>query len=148
MQTYKVTVDNDKNRYWYNDKDQYHRLDGPAIEYANGYKAWYVEDKIHRLDGPARVWANGSKAWYVEDKIHRLDGPAIEDADGTKAWYVEDKLHRLDGPAVEYADGTKSWYVKGKLMSEEKFNEYIEPKPTCEGKVVEVDGIKYKLTAI
>lgn len=125
MQTYKVTVDNDKNRYWYNDKDQYHRLDGPAIEYANGYKAW-----------------------YVEDKIHRLDGPAIEDADGTKAWYVEDKLHRLDGPAVEYADGTKSWYVKGKLMSEEEFNAYIKPKPTCEGKVVEVDGIKYKLTAI
>jgi len=30
-------------------------------------------------------------------------------------------------------------------MTEKKFNEYIKPKPSCEGKVVEVDGIKYKL---
>lgn len=120
MQTYKVTVDDYKTTRWYNDKDQPHRLDGPAIEGVDGYKAWYVEGKCHRLDGPARVWASGSKEWFVNGK-----------------------LHRLDGPAVKWSNGYKAWYVEGKHMTEEKFNEYMNP--TCEGKVVEVDGIKYKL---
>ena len=122
MQTYKVTVDCNKNIHWYNDKDEYHRLDGPAFERADGYKEW-----------------------YVDGKRHRLDGPAIEKADGDKSWWVDGKRHRLDGPAFEWANGNKSWYVEGKNMTEEEFNEYIKPKPTCEGKIVEVDGIKYKL---
>ena len=123
MQTYKVTVDEDKNIRWYNDKDQLHRLDGPAVENANGDKEWYVEGKLHRLDGPAVEWTDGFKAWYVEDKLHRLDGPAYESANGYKAWLVE-----------------------GKELTEEEFNEYI--KPTCEGKIIEVDGKKYKLVSI
>lgn len=122
MQTYKVTVDEYKTICWYNEKDQLHRLDGPAIEYADG-----------------------TKKWLVEGKLHRLDGPAIEYADGTKSWYVNDKFHRLDGPAIEHADGYKGWYVEGKQMSKEEFKEYIKPKPTCEGKIVEVDGVKYRL---
>lgn len=122
MQTYKVTIDEDKTIRWYNDKDQFHRLDGPAVE-----------------------CADGTKGWWVEGKLHRLDGPAIEWASGTKSWYVNGKRHRLDGPAIECANGYKEWYVNGKEMTEKEFNEYIKPKPSCEGKVVEVDGIKYKL---
>jgi hypothetical protein len=123
MQTYKVTVDDKKTVRWYNDKGKLHRLDGPAVE-----------------------WASGYKEWYVEGKLHRLDSPAIEYADGDKEWWVEGKRHRLDGPAIEYADGYKEWYVEGKLMTEKEFDKYINPKPTCEGKVVEIDGVKYKLT--
>jgi hypothetical protein len=145
MQTYKVTVDYDKNICWYNDKENRHRLDGPAVEYADGHKEWWVNGKLHRLDGPAVECTDGSKSWYVDGKLHRLDGPAIEYADGDKEWYVDDKLHRLDGPALECAKGHKAWYVNGKKMTEKEFNEYIKPKPSCEGKVVEVDGIKYKL---
>jgi hypothetical protein len=148
MQTYKVTVDELKTIRWYNDKDQLHRLDGPAFERADGSKLWYVDGKLHRLDGPAIEYANGDKTWYVDGKQHRLDGPAVEYADGYKAWYIDGKLHRLDGPAVEWSDGYKAWYVDGKLMTEKEFNEYIKPKPSCEGKVVKVDGKKYKLTAI
>ena len=125
METYKVTVDEDKTIHWYNDKDEYHRLDGPAIEYADGYKAW-----------------------LVEGKYHRLDGPAVEEADGDKEWWVNGKLHRLDGPAIEYANGHKAWYVDDKLMTEKEFNEYTKPKPSCEGKVVEVDGVKYRLVKV
>ena len=101
MQTYKVTVDEFKTIRWYNDKDQPHRLDGPAREWVNGHKSW---------------WVNG-------------------------------KRHRLDGPALECADGIKEWWVEGKHMTKEEFDEYMnpKPKPTCEGKIVEVDGIKYKL---
>ena len=38
---------------------QYHRTDGPAIEYANGYKWWYIKGQLHRTDGPAIEWADG-----------------------------------------------------------------------------------------
>jgi hypothetical protein len=120
MQTYNVTVDEDKNIRWYNDKGQLHRLDGPAVEYADG-----------------------DKAWYVNDKLHRLEGPAVECADGYKSWWVKGKRHRLDGPAIEYVGGRKEWWIDDKELTEKEFNAYI--KPTCEGKIVEVDGIKYKL---
>ena len=148
MQTYKVTIDEDKTIRWRNDKDQLHRLDEPAIEYADGSKSWYVDGKLHRLDGPAFERADGSKSWWVDGKRHRLDGPAIEWVNGTKEWYVDGKRHRLDGPAVEWSDGYKAWWVDDKKMTKEEFNAYIKPKPTCEGKVVEVDGVKYRLVKV
>lgn len=64
---------------------------------------------------------------------------------GTKFWFLNDKLHREDGPAVEYADGSKSWHLKGKELTEAEFNARTKQKPSCEGKVVEVDGVKYRL---
>ena len=99
-----------------------HRLDGPAVEWSEGRKEWYVNGKRHCLDGPAIEWLDGSNLWYVNNKLHRLDGPAIIGADGSKRWYVNDKLHRLDGPAIEYANGSKYWFVDDKEYSEEDFN--------------------------
>jgi hypothetical protein len=122
MKTYKVTVDKYKTICWYNSKDQYHREDGPAIE-----------------------WADGSKTWYINDKLHREDGPASEWANGTKYWYINDKRHREDGPAIEYANGTKYWYINGKELTEAEFNAHIK---SCNGKVVEIDGKKYKLQEV
>lgn len=46
----------------------YHREDGPATEWANGYKAWWINDKRHREDGPAIEFANGDKHWYFNGK--------------------------------------------------------------------------------
>ena len=48
-------------KVWYNDRGQFHRVDGPAIEYANGTKSWYLNGKLHREDGPAIEWADGDK---------------------------------------------------------------------------------------
>ena len=45
--------------------------------------------KYHRLNGPAIEWADGDKASYVNGKLHRLNGPAIEYANGTKLWCLE-----------------------------------------------------------
>ena len=50
-----------------------------------------LERKLHREDGPAREWANGDKVWYLNGKLHREDGPAREYADGTKSWYLNGK---------------------------------------------------------
>jgi hypothetical protein len=113
--------------------------------YANGTKFWYLNDKLHREDGPTCEYANGDKAWYRDDKRHREDGPAVEFADGRKFWYHDDKLHRTDGPAIEFANGRKSWYLNGKKLTKVEFNKRV--KKTCEGKLVEVDGVKYKLVA-
>ena len=46
------------------------------------------EGKLHRENGPAVEWANGTKAWYVNDELHREDGPAIEWASGAKEWWI------------------------------------------------------------
>ena len=55
-------------KIWQNDKGEYHRLDGPALEWIDGEKHWYLNGERHRIDGPAIEYANGSKAWYVNNK--------------------------------------------------------------------------------
>ena len=46
-----------------------HRRDGPAIEYANGYKEWRVNNILHRLNGPAVEGEEGYKLWYVDGVV-------------------------------------------------------------------------------
>ena len=64
----KPVIDQDGNKFWYNEQGQRHRLDGPAVIFADGNKAWWSHGKLHREDGPANEWANGSKEWYLNDK--------------------------------------------------------------------------------
>ena len=84
--------------------------------------------------------------WFLNAELHREDGPAVERADGTKWWYLNDDLHREDGPAIEYASGSKAWYLNDEELTEAQFNARPKPTASCEGKVVEIDGVKYKLT--
>ena len=112
-----MTVDAEGNKFWRLPDDKLHRVDGPAIEWANGAKEWWVNGKLHRVGGPAVEWANGDKWWHVNGKRHRVDGPAIEYANGDKWWYVNGELHREDGPAVEYANGDKEWWVNDILYN-------------------------------
>ena len=92
-----------------------------------------------------RVHANGDKEWYLDGKLSREDGPAIECANGTKCWYLDGKLNREDGPAFEYANGDKEWWINGIKMSEQEFN--LKTK-SCAGKIVEIDGKKYRLIEV
>ena len=121
MKEYKVEVSEYSTR-WYNSKDQLHREDGPAAE-----------------------CSNGDKYYYINDKLHREDGPAIEYADGSKHYYINDKRHREDGPAIEWSNGDKYYYINGKNLPEEKFN---NRNKSCENKIVEIEGIKYKLSKV
>jgi hypothetical protein len=59
-----------------------------------GVRLWRVDGKCHRIDGPAIEWADGSKEWWVDGKRHHADGPAVEEADGRKEWWLNGKLHR------------------------------------------------------
>ena len=116
------------------------------VKVYNTYAEWYnLEGKLHREDGPAVEYADGDKIWYINDQLHREDGPAREYADGTKYWHLNGELHREDGPAVEYAIGYKAWYLNGKNLTELEFNQRTR---SCSGKIVEIDGKKYKLISV
>ena len=122
MKTYTVTVDDD------------------------GTKRWYLNNKFHREDGPAVEYADGTKYWFLDDNLHRTDGPAVEYVNGNKLWYLDGKLHRTDGHAVEYADGTKEWYLNDVQYTEAEWRKKTQKvKSPCVGKIVEIDGVKYKL---
>jgi hypothetical protein len=71
--------------------------------------------RLHRTDGPALEYADGHKEWWVNDKRHRTDGPAVEGI-YYNSWFVNGKLHRLDGPAVEYANGNKEFWLFGQRI--------------------------------
>ena len=84
---------------------------------------WFnLNGKRHREDGPAIEWANGDKSWWINGQRHREDGPAIEWANGDKEWCINDQLHREDGPAIECHNGDKWWYINGKELTEQEFN--------------------------
>jgi hypothetical protein len=61
-----------------------------------GIKRWWLNGEYHRADGPAVEWPFGSKEWWLNDERHRIDGPAIEDIDGDKEWYLNHKRYDFD----------------------------------------------------
>lgn len=67
MVEYKVQVFEDRTA-WYNLDGQFHREDGPALEYKDGYKAWFKNGNRHRLDGPAVEHPDGTNYWCIEDQ--------------------------------------------------------------------------------
>ena len=143
---YTVKVDDGGSKFWYLN-GELHREDGPAIEWYHGFKEWWLNNKRHREDGPAVEDSDGYKFWYLNGELHREDGPAGEWSNGNKYWYLNGNLHREDGPAIEYADGEKSWWLKGENVTEEE-HKRLTSKATCEGKVVEIDGVKYELKEV
>ena len=92
-------------------------MSNPKID-TFGNKHWYNKNyRLHREDGPAIEYADGTKAWYLNGKMHREDGPAFED-DSYKAWYLNGNRHRIDGPAIEYLNNfTKDYFINGKQYS-------------------------------
>ena len=106
-------------------------------------------NQLHREDGPAIEKINGTKLWFINGQRHREDGPAVEYSNGTKYWYKNGQLHREDGPAIEYANGDKYWYLNGKEYTEQEYKKEMKKRlDNCNGKIIEVDGKKYKLTEI
>ena len=55
----------------------------------NGTKTWFK-------NGPAIEWANGDKAWLQHGLLHRDDGPAIVHSGDKKEWWLNDKKYSKD----------------------------------------------------
>ena len=66
MKTYQVTIYPDRTEWKFD--GEYHREDGPAVEYADGSRVWFINGKLHREDGPAVEYVRGSKYWYINGK--------------------------------------------------------------------------------
>ncbi len=65
----KLKINNSLEGIFYFDKEtiMLHREDGPAAEYSNGDKAWYIHGKRHRVDGPAQIFGDGKLKWWLND---------------------------------------------------------------------------------
>jgi hypothetical protein len=66
------------DKFWKNKDGELHRTNGPAIEYANGGRSWYINGKRHRLDGQAIDRADGRREWYVNDKYYSKDSLMVQ----------------------------------------------------------------------
>lgn len=90
----------------------------------DGDRYWWLNGEWHREDGPAVEFANGSKQWYLNGYLHRKDGPAIESISGTKEWFLNGKRHREDGPAFDDGEEDKEWYLFGEEVQPEDVVDY------------------------
>ena len=61
-----------KGRLEYRYKGKLHREDGPAVEYSDGSKAWYLNGKCHREDGPAIEWTDVERLWYKDGHLSTI----------------------------------------------------------------------------
>jgi starvation-inducible outer membrane lipoprotein len=62
----------------------------------DGDTVWRLDGNYHREDGPAIEWQDGRTDWWLHGKRHRTDGPAIEFADGVKFWHLNDEFLSFD----------------------------------------------------
>ena len=62
-----IKIDKDGNKFYFKDKQMtiLHREDGPAVEYSDGHKEWYINGERHREDGPAVEYTDGGKGWRI-----------------------------------------------------------------------------------
>jgi hypothetical protein len=65
----KMEVDQRGNKFW--------RVPYPYLVY-------------HRTGGPAIEWVDGDKWWFLNGEHHRTDGPAVECMDGSTQWWLHD----------------------------------------------------------
>ena len=63
-------TDDRGNKFWYNDKGEFHREgDLPAVEFSNGTKYWVLNGCLHRENGPAVEHADGRCEWWVDGEL-------------------------------------------------------------------------------
>lgn len=99
----------DEGKFYYKDKEYkiFHREDGPAIEWINGDKAWYINGNLHRDEGPAVEFVQGDMSWFKNGKLHREDGPAYisRNPDNNlimrQEYYLDDKEYSYKDYIVE-----------------------------------------------
>jgi hypothetical protein len=74
-----------------------YKITEDGVEYTvietKNFKHWILNDKFHRENGPASEWTDGYIAWYKHGIIHREDGPAIIYSTGLKHYYLNGVLY-------------------------------------------------------
>jgi len=119
--------------------------------WSDGSSTYWLQNKMpSRRGGPAVECADGRKEYWLNGKRHNLNGPAKSTVERDD-YYVDGQLHREDGPAVEYHSEKLAHYneywLRGTYLTKEKFDLAIAAEYR-DGKVIELDGKKYKLTEV
>jgi hypothetical protein len=74
----------------------------------------YLNDEglRHRIDGPAVIYADGREQYWVDGKLHRIGAPAI--IEHHCVVYCKNGLqHREDGPSLIFNDGYEEFWIDG-----------------------------------
>jgi hypothetical protein len=106
---------------------------------------------IRDKNGNQIYFENSERYW--EKWEHDSDGNVIYYETSTRSW-IKKKYNSI-GKAIYFENSDEYWYKKEYdskgyvIYYEDCFGKYVDrrPKP-CADKVVEIDGIKYKLTAV
>ena len=80
-------INDDGDKYWYDEEGGFHRDNGPAKIYRDGAEEYFQHGSLHRLDGPAYIGSNGYKEYWVNGRLHREDAPAVIHEDGKEDYY-------------------------------------------------------------
>ncbi len=64
--TLTLTVDQWGTRRYRNSQDELHRQHGPAVEWVDGTRRWWLNGQRHRIDGPAIECESGHREWYLD----------------------------------------------------------------------------------
>lgn len=88
---------------------------------------WYKTEHglLHREDGPAVEFPNGKKFWYLWGDRGRKDGPAVECSNGDRSWYWAGQLHRVDGPAMIVGD-KELYHLYDYPVTKEEFDRRVK----------------------
>lgn len=65
MTTTCIKASADGTRRYYNQLGALHRVNGPAVEYADGSNYWLQHGLLHRICGPAVTREDGSVGFYI-----------------------------------------------------------------------------------
>ena len=96
MIKYEVEVYSNGTKHWYLN-GQYHREDGPAVEWSNGTKHWYLNgQKITEAEHKLRTMANHQRQTDTVEYIDALS-KGVELAKEEMKQKIEEKLQLWEG---------------------------------------------------
>ena len=108
-QTPQKIVVQDESLVYLDDKNQPHRIDGPAIVH-DDFDMWYIHGALGRIDGGPTLISHTQdiyiEEWVVGDWVpHRVGDPSsigyLRDLDVVFSIYsIDGYLHRTEGPAI------------------------------------------------
>lgn len=76
-------VDSYGNISYKNERGDFHRLNGPALEHID-VTIWMVNGGIHRDDGPAVIFKDGREIWYRRGAPYQPDSSAMSNWQASK----------------------------------------------------------------
>ena len=144
MKTQYIKITEDGDKYYHSDEEMSirHREDGPAIEWTNGDKEWYINNKQHREDGPAIEWTNGNTYWYLnsveysEEEFNKkmknskkivIKGKefTVEELNSLRKWWWLNGICYSADDFYKKINNSKRIVINGKEFTDEELNNLI-----------------------